>query len=89
MTNYVCMYVRGVIKREPLFSNFVSYAGSIFTFFPVILAYCLLQMYVANINHFRLSACVGQIRRLVGFWLGSSIFYYSKEWIKEPVLSFV
>ena len=55
-------------------------------FFPVMLIHTDV-VYVDNISHFvRLVLTDKKVSRVL---VCSSIFYYSKKWIKETVLSFV
>ena len=49
-------HTRGVIKKKPLFSNFVSYVCSFFALYCVMLVH-MSDIYVDNISHFGLSVC--------------------------------
>ena len=74
-------YIRDVIKKLPLFSNFVSYVCSIFAF---------LFFYLGGSHHpFWIVSLFLKDKNVCHVWVCSSIFDFWKKWIKETVLSFM
>ena len=58
-------------------------------FFSSVMLVRLSIIYVVNISHSGLSVCFWQTKKVSRVLVCSSIFYYSKKWIKETLSSFV
>ena len=81
--------IRGVFKTNREFWISASYVYSIFDFFCGIMLVHMFLIYADKYGHFECSINFWQLLCWHVFWGSSSIFAYSKKWIKESISNYM